>query len=542
MGNETTRPPAEISDLTSHPSRLTPHASRSYPALDALLLLTALSLAMHPLVDPDFGWHLRAGLDLAANGWRMPATDPYSHTVPDWPWVEHAWLADGIIGLIYTGLGAIGPLTLIVVFAIVTAGAFLLAASLAPADRTHRLLAVAIALYPALPFLGVRTQMITLLGLAVVLWLSKWYLAGHRASLWMLPLVFLLWGNLHGGFTGGLFLLALIIAAEVLKALGLALCPSSLRGRVTARIQEPCLSWPAVAWLGGATACSALVTLVNPYGWRLHGEIYASLSDQFMIETLHEWQPLSLDTRAGFAYAAYLAALGLGLLIFCRRIQPTRWIITGVFAVLSVLHWRNIPFFLLVSVPLAAELLAAFTGRLTAVISRVANGIRHPRRWLLAVTVGMAMFAGTVGHDLIREAVFSGLAPAEYFRTTDYPIEAIEWIRAHPDRVGSRMYNDYGLGGFLLWWMPERKVFIDGRMPAWRVGNRWIFYDYVALNHWDPPALGVLEKYGVDWAIMESGSPLDWALARLGGWEEIYGDTKVAIYVRRDLSRRPDSS
>ncbi|HJU04774.1 MAG TPA: hypothetical protein VJ692_06430, partial [Nitrospiraceae bacterium] len=68
--------------------------SYSFPSLDALLLLMLANLSLQPLVDPDFGWHLRTGLDLIATG-RLPKTDPYSHTMPDWPWVEHAWLMDG---------------------------------------------------------------------------------------------------------------------------------------------------------------------------------------------------------------------------------------------------------------------------------------------------------------------------------------------------------------------------------------------------------------------------------------------------------------
>src|SRR5688572_31115519 len=83
--------------LANNDSRITNNVR--YPALDALLLFFLLNLVLQPLVEPDFGWHLRTGLDLLRNGWRLPECDPYSHTMPDWPWVEHAWLTDGLIGL-----------------------------------------------------------------------------------------------------------------------------------------------------------------------------------------------------------------------------------------------------------------------------------------------------------------------------------------------------------------------------------------------------------------------------------------------------------
>ncbi|MBI3604319.1 MAG: hypothetical protein HY205_07740, partial [Nitrospirae bacterium] len=144
-------------------------------------------MALQPLVEPDFGWHLRTGLDLLNNGWRLPSTDPYSHTMTDWPWVEHAWLTDSLIGLLYQGLGSAGPLAAIGFFAAAVTGAFLVSARLAQAGRTYRLLAVAGSFWVALPFLGARTQLVTLLGVAVVLRLWSCYRAGRLSHLWAIP-------------------------------------------------------------------------------------------------------------------------------------------------------------------------------------------------------------------------------------------------------------------------------------------------------------------------------------------------------------------
>ncbi len=509
--------------VTNNDSRITNNLS--YPTLDALLLFFSLNLALQPLVDPDFGWHLRAGLDLVQQGWRLPETDPYSHTVPDWLWVEHAWLTDGFIGLIYNGLGKVGPLGVILFFAVVTLGAFLTTASPAQAGRTHKLFAVTGALWVALPFLGARTQMITLLGLALVLWLCRRFLAGDLPHLWVVPPLFLLWANLHGGFPAGLFTLTLVLGTSAAIRLVISRWPS-----VADHLNEPTLAWPQIRHLALMIGLAALVTLINPYGWRLHVEIYQSLTDRFMIEVLHEWQPVSLQSRAGLTYVTYLAALGIAVLFLYRRVEPIRWTILAVFLGLSLRHWRNVPFFLLVSVSLWAELLAEFAVRASA---RFATGPARQKQWLLALTFAAAIGMGLLGPDHLRSVLRSGLAPAEFFQGTDYPIEAVRWIREHRDSLGARLYNDYGLGGFLLWWLPGEKIFIDGRMPAWQVGDRRIFYDYIALTNWDPPALGVLSKYGIDWAIVGRGSPLDRVLAARREWQARYQDAKVSLYVRR---------
>ena len=484
-----------------------------------------VNLSLQPLIDPDFGWHLRTGLDLIRNGWRLPATDPYSHTMPDWPWVEHAWLMDGLIGLVHDGFGATGELAIILLFATVITAAFLAGVAPAHAGWTMKLTAAVAAAWTALPFLGARMQMITLLNLGVTLIIWCRYLHGDRVRLWAIPPLLLLWANLHGGFIAGLFLLGLIVTVSLMMRVAAVYRPT-----VAHRSDEPILSWARIRHLAEVLIMAALLTFVNPYGWRLHQEIYDSLSNRFMIDTLREWQPVSLESRAGFIYAAYLA--GLGLLIICnyRRIEPFRWTIFMLFLALSLRHWRNVPFFLLVSLPLSAEMLSVFMLR--------ARDFLLAKQWSVkyvsfAVVIAMVIGMVLLGSNHLKRVVRSGLEPEGFFRESEYPIEAVQWIRSHRDQVGARLYNDYGWGGFLVWQLPSEKIFIDGRMPAWKLENRWIFYDYVALTAWDPPELSVLDKYGVDWAIVWRHSRLADILRSLKEWQTVYADTKVMIYVRR---------
>jgi len=197
-----------------------------------------------------------------------------------------------------------------------------------------------------------------------------------------------------------------------------------------------------------------------------------------------------------------------------------------VFLAFSFRHMRNIPFFLIVSLPLCAELL-----------SDGYAGLR--RRWPSSgIAANRADFAAAVltaailmwlGPEHMHRIVLSGTRPAEYFKTTSYPIEAVEWMQANRDQTGQRLYNDYAYGGFLLWWMPGTRIFIDGRMPAWRSGERVIFRDYMALTGAHPD-LSILTKYSVDWALVRKQTPLEEGLARHADWSRIYDDQKAAIY------------
>ncbi len=492
--------------------------------LNLLLLGFVLNLTLQPLVEPDLGWHLRAGLDLLAHAWVLPDTDPYSHTMPDWRWVEHAWLTDAVMALLYRGLEPYGALGLIVLFGFITALAWWLAAGQAGVSWTCRLVAMVASLWVALPFLGARTQLVSLLGVAVLLRVWSHSQQGRRQWLWVLPPFFLLWANLHGGFTAGLFLLGVMLCGALVARICVVLSP----GLVPA-MDEPVVDWEDLIRCMLVAGIAAAVTCLNPYGWRLYVEIYESLTDRFMIETLREWQPVSFQGWAGRAYGLYLAGLLCLVIGWYRRVEPVRWATLAIVLVLSLLHWRNVTLFLIVSVSLLAELLALAVASCLRWVP-VLRTFAGMSLLLLTVAVGSAL--SFWGPEHVAHVWRSGTSPETFFEQTDYPIEAVRWIRNHRQEVGTRLYHDYGYGGFLLWQLPGVKVFIDGRMPAWRIGDRRIFQDYVNLNRADSPDLSVLDRYGVDWALVPRGSALALTLESNPGWKSLYVDAKVVI-VRR---------
>jgi hypothetical protein len=224
-----------------------------------------------------------------------------------------------------------------------------------------------------------------------------------------------------------------------------------------------------------------------------------------MIDMLQEWHAISLDTLAGRLFASYLAGMGLAMISWYRRIEPVRWGVLAVFLFLACRHLRNIPIFLIVSLPLMVELLQDACVRL-GTQSLFIN--LRPIQWSRGATFALGLFLLYFGPDHLQRVWRFGSEPAVAFRQTSYPIEAVEWIQAHRDRVGTRLLHDYQYGGFLLWWLPNEKIFIDGRMPAWRIDDRRIFKDYLDARESDPPRLAVLDKYSIDWILIRRDSIL----------------------------------
>jgi len=479
-----------------------------------LLLVFLVFLGARPVVDPDFGWHLQAGTDFLKSG--IPKFDPYSYTMPDWPWVDHEWLSDILLALIHNSFG---PLVLSILFAIIIAVTFYWAVGIfTPVSKSARVLAALFGVLASLPVLGVRIQVLTLLGIVALLWFLVRYRCGEiKSAYWLIPFMWL-WTNLHGGFVMGFGVLGLFGVAELIKLISLNFWP-----KLADKWQETTLSWMRWQHLVLAGSLALATTLINPYGLRLYYDIYLTLSDKFALSNIGEWQAVSISADIARNFLIYGVVLIIFLLIGYRKIQPTRWLITLVLAYLSFKYWRNMPFFMIATISWFGEVIELKVGKALQSFDR--------HRGLIFMTLILFLFFGyRYGSDLVVRSLD---LDKRYTGDYSYPYKAIQWAKQNSDRIGERGFSEYGWGGLLIWQFPEQKVFIDGRMPFWKLGERYVFYEsQLALNA-QPEALGILDKYGVDWVLIMPNRPLDFVLRSNEDWREVYRNGSSVIHVRR---------
>src|SRR5262249_24131648 len=195
--------------------------------------------------DPDLWGHVRFGGDIIRGG--IPSSDPYSFT-SDIPWTNHEWLAEV---LMYLSLAAGGGAGLIVFKMSTLCGELalvIMAIHREVASPVSDLLVFAalVGLWPRV--FVVRPQLFSIVLFAALLWVFKSVERGKTGRLWLLPIIFLLWTNLHGGWIVGLGVLLLWTAVTLTR---FAASPIP-RGACVA-----------------AVAASLAATLVNPYGFEL---------------------------------------------------------------------------------------------------------------------------------------------------------------------------------------------------------------------------------------------------------------------------------
>ena len=57
-------------------------------------------------LDPDVGWHVRMGQIILHAG--IPKTDPFSYTMPSYPFIDHEWLTNILMTILLAKTGMIG--------------------------------------------------------------------------------------------------------------------------------------------------------------------------------------------------------------------------------------------------------------------------------------------------------------------------------------------------------------------------------------------------------------------------------------------------
>jgi len=123
---------------------------------------------------------------------------------------------------------------------------------------------------------------------------------------------------------------------------------------------------------------------------------------------------------------------------------------------------------------------------------------------------------------------FPSAAELESQAKKNNPTQAVEYIRR--TGLSGRMLNDYVYGGYLIWALPEHKVFMDGRADVYEWTGVLSEYAAWAMLRSDPNIL--LDKYRVDFCLLSKGAPISRVLKYLPGWKLVYSDELSVIFAR----------
>jgi len=479
-------------------------------------ILLIFFAALKTPYDPDMGWHLQNGHYLLEHNLQVPSTDIYTYTMPDYPLIMHEWVTDIIMYSIYTTFGFWG---LSLVFAGITAAAFFIVAKSVRARPEYQIIASLIGALASYTIVGIRPQVITLLFLGILLYILYRFIENSRSKIiFLLPLLFLIWVNLHGGFAIGLFVLGLFLLAEFLKIFFQKIYQGIKSRDYYIKIILT-KDWFKMLYL---TVFSGIATLINPYGWRIYVELYATITDPLLKYDISEWYPVSLASSQSYFFVGYLAlTVILGLLMY-RKLKFTSVFMFLVFAYIGFSSWRNMPLFIIFSIPLWVYFARGLVG---GTLSKLIGS-----KLVLGLLILAVAITGYQQIAIVQKSNGSVETMSKYSQYK-YPYEAVQYIKTNPPK--GTMFNMYNWGGYLIWQCPEYKVFIDGRMPSWKHEGKNAMKDFKNLVTLQPSWKDVLEKYKISWALLDKKASLNLVLLS-EGWENVYEDNLAVIFIKND--------
>lgn len=464
-----------------------------------LLFLGLFAMSLRPVADPDFWWHLRTGQLISQTG-NIPQSDPFSFTQSGDPWITHEWLTELILYSLYR-IG--GYYLLIPLFSLIITLSFFLVFHRSPGKPFSAGFSVLLAALTSAPTWGVRPQMISLLLTASFLFiLDRYWEKNNWKILIALPLLTILWVNLHAGYILGFFLIGLYLIVEIFNYM-------------LSKYRKEKSDAKTILSLGLVYITCIAASLLNPNTYHILTYPFETLASPSMMQFIQEWFSPDFHQLEWIPLALLILALISLPSLIRRRIPLIRLLLVIIFVFAALRSMRFVPILSLVAIPFISEQLAGI-----AITYKSKKNFRFSKQlnslllFFICVVIGMYSFSVIREQPLVEQQ--------------SYPSDAVDWIQEnHPK---GNIFNTYDWGGYLIWRLyPDYQVYIDGRADVY--GDAFI-YNYIKIysgqNGWETE----LENLGVEIILIEPGSALANILSASPRWSRTYEDPQSMIFIK----------
>ena len=405
------------------------------------------------VLDLDLYWHLAVG-DWILQHHAVPHTGILSRTTAGLPWQAYSWGYEVLLSLAYKwlhliGLGLFGVLLTVLVAGCVywmlhrLSGRFWLACLLAAVACW----AFLFSLMPRPVFFSMVLFMVTL---TLILEAQR---SGRVQTLYWLPLIFVPWANLHIQFVYGLFLVGLLFGINVLQRLA---------GSLGAWLEFLTAAALPLKPLAAVLAACVLATCVGPYSFHLYEVIFEYSRAKLPYTWFSELQALNFRFVEHYVQLL-LTAAAFFVVGWQKKIDPFKLALLIVASIVSYRTMRDAWFICICAAACIADVVFANDVASTndvafAAPSRDArdSGGPHPAGEMAGVAVVSLLLLALIASN--SDFNTRGL---DELISSQFPVAAVNFLRRDPPP--GPLYNNLDWGGFLIWYMPNYPVAVDGR-------------------------------------------------------------------------------
>lgn len=472
-------------------------------------------------LDPDFGWHLKVGQEISFSS-SVPHLNTYNYTYTG-NWVDHEWLSNFFIYRVYSFLGypsLVFGFAFLIIFCLILLNIGV--KKLFP-NRSTLFLVIFFQVFgviASLPHFGVRIQELAPFFLLIILGLIYYYNKNKNWSLLLaLPPIFYLWSCLHASFLIGFFIIffwVVVKLAEIIlsrfKKLDIFFDSSQI------------LNYKEILIFLFFSIVSLAATFFTPY----RGELYSFLggyTNTIYLSYIIEWVS-QFSFPFNYYQLIYLSLTATAFLLYIISVINKKYFklnlwslfIVIVFLFLSFKSRRHFPLLFVSSFFFIIEVYSTYLEEIKF----------KTQKWLNFYLILCLLLASI--WQITKISFIT--RPFESF-CRDYPCAAIDFLKGHSEYDKDRLFNEYGWGGFLIYVYPERKIFIDGRLPQVAYAGHSFLEEYLPFMKKDGAREKKLKEYDISLVLTKAkDNPI-----KIRRWEKIFFNLKESDFVTTNFLR-----
>ncbi len=440
--------------------------------------------------DPDYYWHIKAGEYMINHG-QFLTKDIFSWVtgIYNTYWVSHEWLFDVMIFI----LSRLFPGYHVLIYSIICIFSllcliFFLNKKKWLSNILFTLVWNILGMFFLVTYTTPRPQLLVFLFLVVTLYLLYDLRSNEKSNkIYLLPVLTIIWSNIHGGSSNMPYILTFIFIVIGLFNFKCSKMEASRLSKVQFK------KYILVFFL------CLVATMINPHGIRMLIYPYENMSNQFMLKTITEWHPTNLNEIYHCLFFFLFSITLLIVLLSKKKLQFIDLVIFGFTLFLGLKSIRFWMFFYIAASMIIVNYIPEY---------KLKKGDENYILLIVVLLFGFFMMGFKDINKSLEKKVLSD--------------KVISYLKENKPK---RLYNYYDYGGYLIY--NDIKVFVDGRADLY---SKYNYEDSYNLSTMTGNIKKIIDKYDFDYYLISKDSSLSYYLKEREDFRLVLQDGKQVIY------------
>ena len=458
-----------------------------------VIVLFIISLSIFSLsffrIDSDYLWHINAGEYMFNNG--ILRKDVFSWIVQGKYWMSHEWLFEIII----FSLKKLFGIYHLFIYCFVCISSLLLILFFTNKENYMKdILFTIIWLVLSIIMcvnIQARPHMISYILLALTIYLLfDNYNNKNSKKIYFLPLISIIWSNVHGG------------SSNLVYLLGIVFLVCGLFEFKYKKIESNKISKEQIKRYLLVIVLCMIGVCINIHGFKMFIYPYSNMLDSTMLTNISEWRATSLNELSHYMYFGLVLIIVIVLLTSKNKITLIDFILFGFCVFLGL---KSIRFWFYTYIIMSYVVFNYIEK--TDIDKYTIPGISIISIILIGMFISRSNSIITDKYSFI-------------LNSTD--------INIIKESNPKRLLNMYDYGGDLVY--NDILVFIDGRADLY---TKYNYKDYLNIVNLSSNSKSLIDKYNFDYLLIDRKYPISTYLNDNDDYELIYSRKNILLYKKR---------